>query len=103
MLFPATKRAMGADWPSPAPSWGEVMSELWPVISSPPSLVGEQLLLDVIHYNGRLHLTVTTDMPHSLPPDEMLRFLAMQALVRYGCNACHCAVCCSLRKELGSQ
>ena len=59
------------------------MGELWPVISSPLSPVGERLLLDVIHHHGPLRLTETAELPHSLPPDEMLKSLAVQAITRW--------------------
>src|SRR5882724_6956051 len=82
--FLALKRAMGiAGATGPEPSWGEVMGELWPVISSPLSADGERLLLDVIHHHGRLRLTETAELPHSLPPDEMLKSLAVQSLARW--------------------
>ena len=67
----------------PEPSWGEIMGELWLVISSPLSADGERLLLDVIHHQGPLRLTETAELPHSLPPDEMLKSLAVQALARW--------------------
>lgn len=82
--FPVLKRAMGvAGATGPGPSWGDVMGELWPVISSPLSSAGERLLLDVIHYNGSLHLTKTEELPHSMSPDEMLKSLAVQGLARW--------------------
>ena len=82
--FLVLKRAMGvAGGAGPEPSWGEVMGELWPVISSPLSSAGERLLLDVIHHNGGLRLTETEELPHSLSPDEMLKSLAVQALARW--------------------
>ena len=80
----ALKRAMGhAGATGPEPSWGDVMGELWPVISLPLSSDGERLLLDVIHHHGRLRLTDTAELPHSLPPEEMLKSLAVQALARW--------------------
>jgi hypothetical protein len=82
--FLALKRAMGnAEASGPEPSWGEVMVELWPAISSPLSADSERLLLEVIRHNGGLHLTDTAEVPHSMPPDEMLKSLAVQALVRW--------------------
>ena len=82
--FPVLKRAMGvAGGTGSEPSWGEVMGELWPIISAPLTSAGERLLLDVIHYNGRLRLIETEEMPHSLSPDTMLKSLAVQALARW--------------------
>lgn len=80
----ALERAMGhARASGPDPSWGEIMGELWPVISSPLSSDGERLLLNVIRHRGRLHLADAEGLPHSLPPDEMLKSLAVQALARW--------------------
>jgi hypothetical protein len=82
--FLALKRAMGtAGATGLEPSWAEVMGELWPVISLPLSVDGERLLLEVIHHRGQLHLTETSDLPHSMAPDEMLKSLAVQALARW--------------------
>ena len=78
--FPILHRAMGED--GPAPSWGEVMSELIPIISRPLSSDDKQVLREVLRYEGRLRLTVTHELPHSLPPEEMLKSLAVQALAR---------------------
>jgi len=81
LAFPILNRAMGGI--GPTPSWGEVIGELWPIISAPLSSVGERLLLDVIHHNGGLRLTDTDELPHSLSPDEMLKSLAVQGLARW--------------------
>jgi hypothetical protein len=82
--FLVLKRAMGvAEATGPGPSWGEVLGELWPIISSPLSADGERLLLEVINHHGQLRLTETGELPHSLPPDEMLKSLAVQALGRW--------------------
>jgi len=67
----------------PGPSWGEVMGELWPIISSPLSSAGERVLLDLIHHNGGLRLTETEELPHSMSPEEMLKSLAVQGLARW--------------------
>src|SRR5579864_3403576 len=63
--------------------WGELMADLWPVISAPLTWEGERLLLDVIRFEGRLRLAVSSEMPHSMPPEEMLKSLAIQALGRW--------------------
>jgi hypothetical protein len=65
------------------PSWGAVMGELWPVISAPLSPESERFLLAVLHHHGRLRLTETAELPHSLAPEEMLKSLAVQALARW--------------------
>lgn len=63
--------------------WEDLMMELWPLISSPLTPEAERLLLDVVHFDGRLRLVVSCDMPHSMPPEEMLKSLAVQALARW--------------------
>jgi len=59
------------------------MAELWPVISSPLTSEGERLLLDIICFEGRLQLAVSSELPHSMPPEDMLKSLAIQALGRW--------------------
>lgn len=82
--FPMLNRAMGVvSGTGVEPTWGEVMQELWPVISSPLSPAGERLLLEVIHHNGSLCFNRTDELPHSLSPEEMLKSLAVQALARW--------------------
>ena len=81
--FPVLKRAMGiVGATGPGPSWGDVMGELWPVISSPLSSVGERFLLDVIRYNGSLRLTKTEELPHNKSPNENRKSIAVQRLSR---------------------
>jgi len=63
--------------------WGDLMKELWPVISAPLTWEGERLLLDLIRFEGRLRLAVSPEMPHSMPPEDMLKSLAIQALARW--------------------
>src|ERR1700683_1575441 len=67
----------------PKHRWGELMAELWPVISSPLTWEGERLLLDVIRFEGRLQLVESSELPHSMPPEDMLKSLAIQALARW--------------------
>jgi len=59
------------------------MAEVWPIISSPLSWEGERLLLQVIHFDGRLRLGKSPELPHSMPPEEMLKSLAVQALAKW--------------------
>src|ERR1700730_9628008 len=63
--------------------WGELMADLWPVISAPLTWEGERLLLDVIRCEGLLRLAVSSELPHSMPPEDMLKSLAIQALARW--------------------
>jgi hypothetical protein len=59
------------------------MLELWPAISSPLTWEAEALLLEILRFEGRLRLTVSSDLPHSMPPEDMLKSLAIQALGRW--------------------
>jgi hypothetical protein len=59
------------------------MLELWPVISSPLTWEAEELLIEILRFEGRLWLTVSPDLPHSMPPEDMLKALAIQALGRW--------------------
>ncbi len=82
--FQALRIAMGG---TPADGqerrWGDLMMELWPAISAPLTWEGERLLLDLIRFEGRLRLAVSSEMPHSMPPEDMLKSLAIQALARW--------------------
>jgi hypothetical protein len=82
--FQALRSAMAA---SPATGqerrWEDLMADLWPVISSKLTWEGERLLLDIIRFEGRLRLAVSSALPHSMPAEDMLKSLAIQALGRW--------------------
>jgi hypothetical protein len=59
------------------------MLELWSVISSPLTWEAEALLVEILRFEGQLRLTVSSDLPHSMPPEDMLKSLAVQALGRW--------------------
>jgi hypothetical protein len=63
--------------------WEEILSELWPTLSSPLTWDGERLLLEVIRFEGQLPIDLTSEIPHSMPPEDMLKSLAIQALGRW--------------------
>jgi hypothetical protein len=65
------------------PRWSDVMLELLPAISNNLTSETERLLVGIVRFEGRLRLTVASDMPHSMPPEEMLKSLAIQALARW--------------------
>ena len=67
----------------PAPTWGEVMCELWPVIATPLTGDDERLLLELLRHEGRLRLVANDELPHSLTPEDMLKSLAVQALGKW--------------------
>jgi hypothetical protein len=80
--FSTLKAAMAAQGAG-QPLWSDLMAELWPVISSPLTWEAEGLLLAILRFEGRLRLTVSSDLPHSMPPEDMLKSLAVQALGRW--------------------
>jgi hypothetical protein len=76
--------AMAASLPGgQPPRWSGVMLELLPAISSPLTSETERLLVGIVRFEGRLRLTISSDMPHSMPPEDMLKSLAIQALARW--------------------
>jgi hypothetical protein len=81
--FQALKSAMAVGPAGQERRWEDLMADLWPVISSPLTWEGERLLLDVIRFEGRLRLVESSEMPHSMPPEDMLKSLAIQALARW--------------------
>lgn len=74
---------MSAHAAGPGPLWSDLMAELWPAISRPLTWEAERLLLEVLRFEGRLRLTVSSDLPHSMPPEDMLKSLVVQALGRW--------------------
>lgn len=65
------------------PTWGEVTAELWSIITSQLSADDEQMLLNILRHRERLSLDESAEMPHRMPPNEMLQSLAAQALGRW--------------------
>ena len=83
--FLALNRAMGyAGVAGPEPSWGDVMGELWPIISV-ATLLGWRAVAAGHHQAPRASfcLTETAELPHSLMPEEMLKSLTEQRLARW--------------------
>jgi hypothetical protein len=81
--FHTLKAAMAAQAAGQQPLWSDVMAELWPAISSPLTWEAEGLLLEILRFEGRLQVTVSSDLPHSMPPEDMLKSLAIQALGKW--------------------
>jgi hypothetical protein len=81
--FRTLKAAMAAQAAGQPPLWSDLMAELFPAISRPLTWEAEGLLLGVLRFERRLRLTVSSDLPHSMPPEDMLKSLAIQALGRW--------------------
>jgi hypothetical protein len=81
--FRNLRNAMSAQATGGEPTWSDLIAELVPAISRPLTWETEELLLEVLRFEGRLRLTVSADLPHSMPPEDMLKSLAVQALVKW--------------------
>jgi hypothetical protein len=62
------------------PQWNEVLGELLFATYSPLTPEVERLLLAILRFEGELVLDETSDGPHSMTPEEMLKSVAAQAL-----------------------
>ena len=81
--FQSVRRAMSGTAPAGGYPWEELLADLWPVLSSPLTADGERVLLEILRFGGRLQINVSSEMPHSMPPEDMLKSLAIQALARW--------------------
>jgi hypothetical protein len=81
--FRNLRAAMAARETGQGPLWSDLTAELFPAISRPLAWETEELLLEILRLEGRLHLTVSWDLPHSMPPEDMLKSLAIQALGKW--------------------
>lgn len=81
--FQSLKRTISGAAPAGGYRWEELLADLWPVFSSPPAAEAERLLLDILRFEGRLQINPSAEMPHSMPPEDMLKSLAIQALAKW--------------------
>lgn len=81
MIFPLLQTAYGTA-SGPSPTWNGLLSELWPLLAAHLTEETEEVLLDILHFDGRLKLDLSGEGPHSLCPELMLKSLAVQALIR---------------------
>ncbi len=82
--FQSLRRAIaGRRQPGAVYRWEELLADLWPALSSPVTADGERLLLEILRFAGRLQIDLSSEMPHSMPPEDMLKSLAVQALARW--------------------
>ena len=63
--------------------WSEVLAAMEEVVSVPPTPEVERILLAVLRFSGGVHLDTTSELPHSMSAEEMLKSLAIQALGRW--------------------
>jgi hypothetical protein len=77
----ALKTALARNAPTgQEPRWNDLLGELVSATSSPLTPEVERLLLAILRFEGELQLDETSEMPHSMPPEEMLKSLNVQAL-----------------------
>jgi hypothetical protein len=81
--FQSLRRAISGAAPPSGYRWEELLADLWPALSSPLTVDGEHLLLEILRFNGRLRIDLSSEMPHSKSPEDMLKSLAIQALARW--------------------
>jgi hypothetical protein len=63
--------------------WEDVEDALWQITEAPPTPEVEKALVGVLRFKGRLRLAPSCELPHSMPPEEMLKSLALQALGKW--------------------
>src|SRR5229473_3182447 len=62
------------------PGWTDVLGELLAATYSPLTPEVERLLLAILRFEGELQLDESSELPHGMSPEEMLKSLAVQAL-----------------------
>jgi hypothetical protein len=63
--------------------WRDLVGAMQAVISAPPDPEAERTLLAVLRFEGMIHLGEGSEGPHSMPPEDMLKSLAIQAIARF--------------------
>jgi hypothetical protein len=63
--------------------WQDLVGAMQAVISAPPDPEAERTLLAVLRFKGTIHLGEGSEGPHSMPPEDMLKSIAIQALARW--------------------
>ncbi|MCI0464977.1 MAG: hypothetical protein L0Z62_49275 [Gemmataceae bacterium] len=63
--------------------WEDIEDAMWQLIAVPPTPEVEKVLLSLLRFEGQLHLTPSSEIPHSMSPEEMLKSLAIQALGKW--------------------
>jgi hypothetical protein len=64
------------------PKWAEIRAELFSATSHSLSPEVERLLLSILRFEGELQLDESSEMPHRMSPESMLKSLAVQVLVQ---------------------
>lgn len=60
--------------------WEDVLAELEVVLAQPLTPKAEKLMLGLLRFEGELRLTESSELPHSMSPEDMLKSFAVQWL-----------------------
>ena len=63
--------------------WEDIENAMWQFISVPLTAEAETALVAVLHFDGRIRISPSSEIPHSMSPEEMLKSLAVQALGKW--------------------
>lgn len=75
-------RLLRGDHPDTRYHWHHVL-RVMEVVCGEHTTAHAEILRRVVTHDGRLRIHPSHGMPHALPPEEMLRLLAVQALSRW--------------------
>lgn len=80
----AIRTAMsGSAAPGQEPRWGDLLGEIVAATSSGLTPEVERLLLEILRFEGELQLDENSPMTHRMPPEKMLKVLALRALGKW--------------------
>jgi hypothetical protein len=63
--------------------WQDLHAAMLQVISAPLTSGTEHLLLSILRFDGRISLDTSSEVPHRMSTEDMLKSLAVQALARW--------------------
>jgi hypothetical protein len=63
--------------------WEDLLMAMQAVISAPLNCEAERALLAVLRFDEKLWLSESSEFPHSMSPEDMLKSLAAQALGKW--------------------
>ena len=63
--------------------WADILWSMFDMIMKPLTKESEELLLFVIKFDKKINIDLNGECPHSMPPEDMLKSIAIQALLRF--------------------
>lgn len=60
--------------------WEDLLNAVESVFAGPFDWEAERAMLAILRFDGRLRLSESSELPHSMPPEDMLKSLAVQWL-----------------------